>query len=218
MAKRLKVLIVDDHPIIIEGYKSTLKSCEHDLIVHTAVCADTALQQVKKAEKIYDIIILDIKIPASADAKIISGEDLGVRFRQITPQSKLMILTMFNEKYRLQNILRSVNPDAFMIKSDVGATELCTAISSINSGIPFYSKTVRELFRKQMTQNVTLDENDRKILYYLSKGTKTKNLVDYIPLSLAAIEKRKRNIRKIFEIEESGDKPILDKAIEYGFL
>ena len=61
-------------------------------------------------------------------------------------------------------------------------------------------------------------KNDRKILYYLSKGTKTKNLVDYIPLSLAAIEKRKRNIRKIFGIEESGDKPILDKAAEYGFL
>ena len=47
--------------------------------------------------------------------------------------------------------------------------------------------------------------------------TDSKNLVDYIPLSLEAIEKRKRN-RKIFEIEESGDKPILDKAIEYGFL
>ena len=48
-------------------------------------------------------------------------------------------------------------------------------------------------------------------------GTKTKNLVDYIPLSLAAIEKRKRNIRKIFEIEESGDKPILDKAPDWKY-
>ena len=69
-----------------------------------------------------------------------------------------------------------------------------------------------------MTQNITLDENERKLLYYLPKGTKTKNLVDYIPLSLAAIEKRKRNIRKVFGIEESGDKAILDKAAEYGFL
>ncbi|MCL6217673.1 response regulator [Zunongwangia pacifica] len=218
MAKRLKVLIVDDHPIIIEGYKSTLQSCEFNLLLHTANNVDSALQQVNQAEKSFDIIILDIKIPASTDGKIISGEDLGVRFRQITPQSKLIVLTMFNEKYRLQNILRSINPESLMIKSDVGSTELCSAISSISSGIPFYSKTVRELFRTQMTQNITLDENDRKILYYLSKGTKTKNLVDYIPLSLAAIEKRKRNIRKVFGVEESGDKPILDKAIEYGFL
>ncbi|WBL21471.1 DNA-binding response regulator [Zunongwangia sp. HRR-M8] len=188
------------------------------MLIQTASDADAALEQVNKAEKVFDIIILDIKIPASKDGRIISGEDLGVKFREITPHSKLVVLTMFNEKYRLQNILKSINPEAFMIKSDVGSTELCAAILSISNGIPFYSKTVRELFRKQMTRDITLDENDRKILYYLSKGTKTKNLVDYIPLSLAAIEKRKRNIRKLFEIEESGDKLILEKAEEYGFL
>ncbi|MDN3593315.1 response regulator [Zunongwangia endophytica] len=218
MANRLKVLIVDDHPIIIEGYKSTLQSCKHEILVQTANDVDTALLQVRNAEQFFDIIILDIKIPASKDGRIISGEDLGMKFREITPHSKLVVLTMFNEKYRLQNILKSINPEAFMIKSDVGSTELCAAILSINNGIPFYSKTVRELFRSQMTRDITLDENDRKILYYLSKGTKTKNLVDYIPLSLAAIEKRKRNIRKLFEIEELGDKLILDKAEEYGFL
>mgnify|MGYP006897066443 CR=1 FL=1 len=52
----------------------------------------------------------------------------------------------------------------------------------------------------------------------LSKGIKTKNLTEYIPLSLAAIEKRKRHLKEVFDVEKKGDESLLDQARNTGFL
>ena len=220
MEKTLSILMVDDHPMILEGYKNTLlqdKNLNHR--IETANTCDTALEKLHSAgNNPYQLIFLDIKIPPCANGKILSGEDLGVYIRNQFPEIRIIILTMFSESVRLKNILKNVNPDGFLIKSDVTPQELRQAVKVVMDGSNYYSEIVNYLMEQQQNQQSVLDDYDRRILYHLSKGTKTSHLVKYVPLSLGAIEKRKRKIKEVFGITSGGDREILDKAMEYGFL
>jgi len=223
MSKLIKILIVDDHPMIIEGYKNALLSINSDQItldVDTADTCDTAFEKIKASSRDnpYDVVFLDIKLPPSSNGLIISGEDLGIKTKELTPNTKVVILTMFNNNFRIHNILKNVNPDGFLVKSDVTSDELTRAFHVILNDPPYYSHTVTKLLRTRIINDVVLDDIDRNILFHLSKGIKTKNLTAHIPLSLAAIEKRKRHLKEIFQVEKKGDESLLEEARKTGFL
>ena len=63
-----------------------------------------------------------------------------------------------------------------------------------------------------------LSKIDRQLLYSLSLGTKMKDMPCEIPLSMAAIEKRKRVLKDIFEVETKADKDLISAAKEKGFI
>ena len=63
-----------------------------------------------------------------------------------------------------------------------------------------------------------LDEIDRMLLFELSQGAKTKDLPNFIPLSIAGIEKRKRHLKEIFDISKSDDRTLIKVAREKGFI
>lgn len=218
----MRVLIVDDHPLIAKAYKETLQvifeNRTEELNVSLCKTIDECLIFMRN-DKIndLDLVLLDIRLPPSEHHKILSGEDLGIRIRK-SYDCKILISTTFNDNYRVYSILKSVNPDGFLIKNDLTEKELFQAITAILDDQPYYSKTVLELMRKEIHQDYFLDEMDRRILYELSVGTKMKDLPDLVPLSIAGIEKRKRNLKILFNVENEGDRGLILIAKEKGFL
>lgn len=223
MTKELRILMVDDHPIIIEGYKKVLldnRSDSYRLIIDTANTSDEANDKIETSinDSFYDVVFLDIGLPPSKNREISSGEDLGKKIRQSSPNTKLIVLTMFVQNIRLLSILKSLRPEAFMIKSDVTATEFLFAFDTVLEGQTYSSQTVQDLMRKQIVNDFYVDKTDRDILYHLSRGVKTKELPDVVPVSLAAIEKRKKIMREAFGVEDLRDITLINKARELGFL
>lgn len=220
MKKKLKILMVDDHPMILEGYKNALNQrADLDLMINSANNCDEASFKLKSASRHnYDIVFLDIKIPKCADGSLLSGEDLGLFIKKEYPITKIIVLTMFNESLRWESIIKNLKPDGFLIKSDITPEELNIALDVVNQNGNYYSSSIRKYLNLKKKENSNLDENDRKILFYLSKGVQTKNLTEFVPLSLPAIEKRKRKIREIFGVTEKGDRAILKEADKLGFI
>lgn len=223
MKKKLKVLMIDDHPMIIEGYKNTLlgeNQKEYQIKIDIASnCDDAYASIVKSSETVpYDMLFVDIKLPPSSDGSITSGEDLAKHAKELLPKSKVIILTMHREDHRIHNILKNINPAGFLIKSDLTSSELLLAFNNIIKGKAYYSATVNDHFRKMMTNKFSLDEKNLKILYHLSRGVKTKNLPNYVSLSLSAIEKRKNQIKEMFSIAKADDQMLLEEARKRGFI
>lgn len=223
--KIYKVLLIDDHPIILEVYKSAIKEVNllienSEFEVETAHNSDEALEKIISASNSanFDIIFLDMKLPPSEDGKILSGEDLGIKINQLSPTSKIIVSTTFNDNYRVQNILKNVNPEGFLIKNDIDTEELVEAIQKVISKPPYYSKSVLQLIRKQMSSDYLLDKIDRQLLYELSIGTKMKDLPNIIPMSMTGIEKRKRQLKAIFDVQDNEDRELILKAKEKGFI
>jgi len=224
--KKYAVLIIDDHPLITEAYKTAFNfysKQNEDVIftIQTAMNCDSAFELINEfcsKEKRLHIVFLDIKLPPSKNGKILSGEDLGIKIKKLLPDTKIVISTTFNDNYRIQSIFKSLDPDGFLIKNDITPKDLLETIETILFDPPYYSKTVVKLLRKQVTNDFLLDSIDRKILHELSIGTRMKDLPDILPLSIAGIEKRKRNLKLIFNINSPDDKELLLIAREKGFI
>jgi len=141
----------------------------------------------------YDILFFDISLPPSKDGLITSGEDLAKIARKYLPEAKIIILTMFNEAFRILNIIKGINPEGLLIKTDLTSRELAEAFQHILVSPPYYSSTVNNFLKTTVTNEIYVDEINRKILHLLSQGVKTNALKDHIDLSMSAIEKRKKN-------------------------
>lgn len=141
----------------------------------------------------YDILFFDISLPPSKDGLITSGEDLAKIARKYLPEAKIIILTMFNEAFRILNIIKGINPEGLLIKTDLTSRELAEAFQHILVSPPYYSSTVNNFLKTTVTNEIYVDEINRKILHLLSQSVKTNALKDHIDLSMSAIEKRKKN-------------------------
>ncbi|MBZ9632457.1 response regulator [Salegentibacter sp. LM13S] len=218
----IKVLMLDDHPLILEGYKNIILEMDNEgrqIVFEISDSIESAFNKIGtsvNSSNFFDIIFLDINLPEYPEEKIYSGEDLALFIRKVSPHSKIIFLTMHNENFRLYNIVKNINPEGLLIKSDVASKDLMDAFNDVLAGRISYSDTVLKFMRNEITNEFTLDQYDREIIFQLSKGVQTKKLPEVIPLSLAAIEKRKRQLKDIFGIEKEGDLVLINKARQLG--
>jgi DNA-binding NarL/FixJ family response regulator len=224
--KKTLVLIIDDHPLICDAYVNALHFIEKEnseitfKITLTHNCDDAIAKIVESSNRRlkYDLIFLDIKLPPSKDKKILSGEDLGLTINKLLPDSKVIVSTTYNDNYRIYSLMKNLNPDGLLIKNDITASELVNAIKLVLTSPPYYSSSVSQTIRNEMLNDLLLDKIDRRLLYELSIGTKTKDLPTTLPLSIAGVEKRKRNLKNIFDVSGLEDKDLVNKAKEKGFI
>ncbi|MCF7568324.1 response regulator [Sabulilitoribacter arenilitoris] len=224
MTEHIKILMIDDHPMIIEGYQNTLlftKKESQELLIDIANNCDEAISFMNKAVENnlpYDVLFVDISLPPSTNGTMQSGEDLAEYARGILPNAKIIILTMFNESFRIHNIIKTIDPEGFLIKSDLTSSELASAFQAVLNNPPFYSGTVNSYIRKTITSDIVIDDKNRKILHLLSQGVKTKNLSAHLGISLSAVEKRKKQLKELFSVQDGQDETLLKEARDKGFV
>lgn len=224
MTEHIKILMIDDHPMIIEGYQNTLlftKKESQELSIDIANNCDEAIAFMDKSVENnlpYDVLFVDISLPPSTDGSMQSGEDLAEHARSILPNAKIVILTMFNESFRIHNIIKTIDPEGFLIKSDLTSSELASAFQAVLNNPPFYSGTVNSHIRKTITSDIVIDDKNRKILHLLSQGVKTKNLAAHLDISLSAVEKRKKQLKELFSVQDGQDETLLKEARDKGFV
>ncbi len=227
MITKQKVLIIEDHPFVIEAYKSILRNInsvneQFDFIIDIAYNYDIAHSAINDAATTarnnIDIIILDIIINPSPKEVFSSGDDLGILIKKLLPNTKIIIITSLNDSFRIHNLIENINPIGFLIKCDMTIKGISDAILSITNGIPYYSQTVIELLRKQISAKFQIDDIDRRLLFELSNGARLRDLQEILPLSTAGIEKRRRRLRVIFDIDNQNDRDLVIEAKERGFI
>jgi DNA-binding NarL/FixJ family response regulator len=221
MKSPIQILIVDDHPFIIEAYKNAINKYSQngfEFEVTQANNCKSGYENIVDTAKQFDIAFFDISMPEYAEKGIYSGEDLAMLMKSETPECKVILLTMHTELLKINNIIKNINPSGLIIKNDLTFDELLFAFDKIINNESYYSQTVIKLVGQAQYNNIELDVFDKQILFHLSKGVKTKDLPTYIPLSLSAIEKRKLNIREILEVPGGTDVDLIREAKNKGVI
>ena len=222
--KTLRILAVDDHEMTTLGYKYIL---EDNPVGGYNVQMDSAKDYESAKEKLersiqsfpYDILLLDIQLAQRQDAPPKTGEDLGILAREISPNSKIVFMSSYSDNYRINSILKTVDPEGYMVKTEIDQHTLKEMIPTVMQNPPYYThKALAAIRRKMANDDLGLDTTDKKILYLLSVGTKTKDMVDHLPLSLPGIENRKRQIKTLFGIEKQNDQALINEARKRGFI
>ena len=223
--EKKSILIIDSCPLICEAYKSIINSINknnnYSIDINLAYCAEGGYDVINKivnSKITLDIVILELKFSQNNDKKKVSGEDLASTIRKTLPNTKVIISTTSDDNFRIHTLFKTINPEGFILKRDLTSSEFKRAIHLILNDELFYSKSILKLLRKEISSNLLIDSMDRKILYELSIGARMKDMPNYIPLSAASIEKRKRHLKKAFNVKDKGDRELILMAKEKGFI
>jgi two-component system, NarL family, response regulator NreC len=217
----IDLLIVDDHHLMIEGYKSILASTtgKYRFSICTAADCQSAYKLLTGPDrKQYDLVFLDRGLPPYEQQRLYNGDDLAKLARKCLPNAKVVILTSHAEAFVLYNIVKAARPEGLLVKSDFNADEFVKALTTILDGGSYHSATVTQNIKDISSRESYLDNYNRQIISLLAKGIKTKSMPEYIPLSISSIDKRKAQIKEFFEIEKGGDEDILREAKRAGFI
>ena len=216
------MLIVDDHPLMIEGYRSILEhnSFGYPVIISSANNCEEAFHIITNQanQELFDLIFIDINLPPYKKELITTGEDIISLARKYLKDCKVVIITSYAEAFKLYNIIKLYHPEGLLVKSDFNANELISALRRIIEGETYHSYTVVNQLKNITSRKEYLDNYNRQIISLLSQGIKSKNLPDYLPLSMSAIDKRKSQIKDYFFIDGGNDEDILREARALGFI
>ena len=216
------IFIVDDHPFIIQGYKNAITRYnpkEFEFYIEQANDCKSAYEIITNPETAaFDIAFLDISMPSYEEKGLHSGEDLAKLLMEFMPNCKIILLTMYTELLKIKNIIDTINPRGLVIKNDLTFDELLFGFDKVLKNEIYYSQSIQKMIELAQSEIIEIDLFDKQILFHISKGTKTADMTQYIPISLEAIEKRKLNLKKLLGMKDESDIQLIREAKNKGLL
>lgn len=218
----MNILLIDDHPLTVSVY-ATIISEEKNFfknvritIAHDCNEAFEVIVNAANSNNAFDLAVIDYNLPPYKEEKILSGADLAVLVAKKFPKCKTAIITSHSEVLIIYDLVRRINPQGLISKNDINADNLCEILKEIMKGASYKSPQIKACIQEVWTKDLIFDDYNRKILLYLSKGYRIKDLEAIIMLSGSAIQKRVVKLKKVFEAHD--ERELLKKIFEQGFL
>ncbi len=192
----IKVCIADDHAMFVDGIESILKTAKNIRVVDRCFSGSQVSEMLTNSES--DVLLLDINLPE------INGVDLTKILTKEFPNTKVLVLSMYNEESFVTEILK--NGAVGYILKNTGRTELVKAIETVASGQTYYSQEVKEvLMNKALKKNKTkktyhsfmvpkISRREREILHLIVKEYTTLEIAETLFLSQKTVESHRCNL------------------------
>lgn len=186
----IKVAIVDDHQIVIDGIKSLLDGQDNFEITADTTSANAMLTIL--AEKKVDVLITDIMMPE------MNGQDLAKKVKQQFPEVKILALSMTGEGDIVNNMINEADISGYVLKN-IGKQELTHALQKIaGGGIYFSDEVLKELEKfsniKKENEETHLTAREIEIIRLIEKEMSNKDIADTLFISERTVETHRKNI------------------------
>lgn len=190
-----RILLVDDHQVILDSLKLLFKSIENIEVVGTINDSRSVLQFVENEE--IDLVISDLHMP------YLSGIDLCLQIKKEMPKVKVMLLTMAEDAPHIREALQA-GVCGYVSKKST-KVELELAIKNIMAGKRYFSESIIE----ELAISPTLDGNDSKpefiekltqreieILKLITEEYSTSQIANKLCVSIPTVESHRSNLMK----------------------
>jgi len=189
--KKIKVLLVDDHQIVIDGIKSLLENTDDIQVVATANNGNEAISTLKLLT--VDVILMDIDMPG------INGIDATRQIHEKYKSIKIIMLTMHSESAMIKNLIE-IGAHGYLLKNS-SKEELVDAIYKVAKGAKYFSSEVTMSMlnpEKSKTSEIQIDFTQREIeiIHLLADGLTNKEIGDKLFISHRTVDTHRTNIMK----------------------
>jgi two-component system response regulator NreC len=201
----IRVLIADDHKIMLAGLRSILEKQTDFEVVGEADNGRKAVQMAQ--EKKPDVVVMDVSMPD------LNGIEATKQIIESLPETRVIALSMHSDKRFVMGMLRA-GASGYLLK-DCASQELANAIVQVARGKKYLSPeitgvVINDFLLGGSSEEVAiaasqLSPREREVLQLIAEGWSTKQIASHLYVSIKTIETHRRQIMKKLDLHSIAD-------------
>jgi len=213
--KPVRIMLVDDHPLIREAIAHLVASAPEFEVVGEAANGKECLERI--ADLRPDILVLDIAMPD------MNGEQVSRELRRRYPELKIIALSGYNDRQFVRAMTRA-GAKAYVVKSASGR-ELIHALRAVASGKNYLSPEVIEAVMTLwedsapsagLSQPDSLGKREKEVLIHIAQGHRSASIATQMGIAVATVEAHRRNILRKLQLHSAAD--LTRYALRHGLI
>jgi two-component system response regulator NreC len=201
----IRVLIADDHKIMLAGLRSLLEKQTDFEVVGEAENGRKAVQMAQ--EKTPDVVVMDVSMPD------LNGIEATKQIIESLPDTRVIALSMHSDKRFVMGMLRA-GASGYLLK-DCASQELANAIAQVAGGKKYLSPEITGVViddfllggsaEEVATAASPLSPREREVLQLIAEGWSTKQIASHLYVSIKTIETHRRQIMRKLDLHAIAD-------------
>ena len=202
----IKLVIIEDHPLVVEGFKTLIDNHDDFTLCGIAGNADDALLLLKSCTP--DVILLDIMLPG------MTGLELIDIIRQDYPKSRVLVVSTYSQRYYVEAMLEK-GAKGYLLKN-AGNDEIIEAITAVFYDETYLSHEIEFNLRKNANKTISLSRRELEVLKHIADGLTNKEIAEKLFISPLTVDSHRKNM--ILKLNARNTASLIKIAVEDGYI
>jgi DNA-binding NarL/FixJ family response regulator len=210
---QIRLGIVDDHAVVIDGLKTMLGTYPHLQVAYTTQYGNELLNFLQAS--CLDVLLMDIQMPET------NGIDLCKQITRHYPQTKVIAFSSFDDSNYVKQIFRS-GAKGYLLKNADKQTIL-TAIETVMNGEDYMDETIKKILlqesltgQRRSIYEVPLTKREKELVQLIAEGFSSQEIADKLFISLRTVETHRLNINQKLDVKNTAG--LVKEAIKRGLI
>jgi two-component system, NarL family, response regulator NreC len=200
MAKKIRILLADDHAMVRQGFRMILAAQPDMEIVGEAGNGREAVALAGELQP--DVVVMDVAMPE------LNGIEATRRITTASPRTRVLALSMYKDSVYVREILRA-GARGFLLKDAIDR-DLLSAVRSVATGEGYLSPAVSEAVLSDYRRHVTdpldlLSSREREVLQMIAEGKTNKDIATALSLSVYTVDAHRGRIMEKLNLHSVGE-------------
>ncbi|APD06877.1 two-component response regulator ORR29 [Flavobacteriaceae bacterium UJ101] len=201
--KKIKLLLIDDHQLFLDGLVSILEGEPDIEIIYTTSSAKEALHFIQNTTSSIDLIITDIAMPE------MNGIEFIKAIKQFNKATKILVLSMFENMHSYQGI------NGYLLK-ETSQSKVIEAIRGIVYDGKTYLNYTQEPIEEYIFSQDILTKREKEVVHYIAKELTNEEIAKIMFISLRTVQTHRKNI--LFKLGAKNTAGLIKRALHLGII
>ncbi len=211
MDSTIRVVIADDHQVVLDGFIARLQMESGIEVIGTASNGLEAINVVRELQP--DVVLMDVSMP------VMNGIEATSVIREENPNAKVLMLTMHDNREYIMKVMQ-VGAVGYMLK-EISAEKMVQAIKTVNQGSTYFCESVTQtLFSQEVTPAAQkpnpLSRREEAVLKLVAQGHSSKKVASLLNISYRTVETHRQNIKHKLDLHSTAE--LAKYAVERGLV